>query len=107
MHIYENYNLYELRTLGREKGVKAPTTFKRRELIEQIINIDNGIFSPYDKNTKQGRPVKSANSFEFTDIESNIQKIKIKNFLLDFQMLCRQIDIEIENFLKKNKDFLK
>ena len=50
----KSYNLSELRTLGREIGVKAPTTKRKDELINAIINILDGVTPPH--NTTRGRP---------------------------------------------------
>ena len=48
------FNLYSLRELGREIGVKAPTSLKKAELIENILNVQSGKTPPYV--TKKGRP---------------------------------------------------
>lgn len=48
------FNLYSLRELGREIGVKAPTSLRKAELIENILNVQSGKTPPHV--TKKGRP---------------------------------------------------
>ena len=47
-------DLHSLRKIGREIGVKAPTTLYKKELIAEIIKIKNGEKQPYV--SKKGRP---------------------------------------------------
>lgn len=46
--------IYELRDLGREKGVRSPTSLKKQELVEKILEITCGEAEPY--RTNRGRP---------------------------------------------------
>ena len=39
--------LFTLRQIGREIGVKSPTSLTKNALIEQIIKVDNGEIKPY------------------------------------------------------------
>jgi len=54
----DDLNIYELRYLAREKGVKSPTTKKRDELIVSIIALQEGREMPAKK-SRQGRPAKA------------------------------------------------
>lgn len=53
----EQFNIYGLRSIAREVGVKAPTKLKREQLIEEILLIKSGAKKPYIP-SKIGRPVK-------------------------------------------------
>ncbi len=55
---YEQFGIYELRNIARDKGVKSPTLLNKNALITQIMEIDNGSFEPTFRTTKQGRPFK-------------------------------------------------
>ncbi len=62
--LLENLGIFELRALGREVGIPSPTTKKRNELIDLILdriyNNDNTIV----KQTKKGRPFKKLSNIE-------------------------------------------
>ena len=58
----EELGIFEIRNIAREVGVYSPTTLKKQELIDSIINIMNGKLEPYVRKTKQGRPPKSISS---------------------------------------------
>ena len=51
-------SIYELRIIGRELGVKAPTKLKKQELIYAIIERNLNLVEPYS--TTRGRPPLSA-----------------------------------------------
>ena len=51
---YDYYCLYDLRKIAKEKGVPNPTTYRKKELIKQILQIDDGIIKPRFSN--KGRP---------------------------------------------------
>ena len=42
----DKLGIYELRTLAREVGVYSPTTLKKNELMDQILNIVSGKEKP-------------------------------------------------------------
>ena len=50
---YEKINFHELRKYAREIGVKAPTTFSKPELIEQIKKVKRGEIEPVFKKSKK------------------------------------------------------
>ena len=83
----EKLPLYQLRQKGREIGVKSPTTYKKKDLIEAIIDVLEGKVVP--EKTNRGRP--AMNSFEqhktkkeIKDIEKSIDKAlsKLKKTLM-------------------------
>jgi hypothetical protein len=47
-------SIHELRTLGREIGVKSPTSCNKDKLIDRIIAVDTGRVKPFF--TQKGRP---------------------------------------------------
>ena len=52
--LYDNYCLYDLRKIAKEKGVPNPTTYRKQDLIKQILQIDDGKIKPCFSN--KGRP---------------------------------------------------
>lgn len=54
----DKLGIYELRTLAREVGVYSPTTLKKNELMDQILNIVSGKEKPYVNVERRGRPPK-------------------------------------------------
>ena len=59
MQNLEEYSIYELRQIARSMGVKAPTTKKHSELIDEIKKIQNKEIAPIK--TTKGRPAKTYN----------------------------------------------
>jgi transcription termination factor Rho len=55
----EKLGIFELRNLAREVGVHSPTTYRKEELIENILLIIEGKKEPHIAKSKQGRPPKS------------------------------------------------
>ena len=56
--MYKNINIFELRMIAREKGVRCPTTLNKPQLIEQLAKVENGEIAPYFKQSGgKGRPV--------------------------------------------------
>ncbi len=39
--------LYELRLIARNIGVRHPTSFRKKDLIDKILRIESGIDTPY------------------------------------------------------------
>jgi hypothetical protein len=84
----EKLPLYQLRQKGREVGVKSPTTYKKKDLIDAIINVLEGKVLP--EKTNRGRPAMSSFETRKTkkqtkDIEKRIDKalLKLKKLLLE------------------------
>ena len=55
----EKLGIFEVRNIAREVGIYSPTTLKKQELVEKIIDVISGKEKPYLKTTKQGRPPKN------------------------------------------------
>ena len=51
-------DVYSLRIVAREIGVKAPTKLDKQELLDEIVLIKSGMKAPVSP-TKRGRPLKS------------------------------------------------
>lgn len=69
------FNLYSLRELGREIGVKAPSTLKKEQLIEQILGVLSGKIEPTF--STRGRPKLKMNlsTREVTLLKEYLDKI--------------------------------
>lgn len=68
-------SIFALREFARRTGVYAPTSKKKNELIDEIIDISEGKKQPYIAKTKQGRPPKNygypfAESFIGTPVQT-------------------------------------
>lgn len=50
----EKIQIHVLRDIGRQLGVKSPSSLKKSQLIEQIMAVDSGRVEP--NFTKKGRP---------------------------------------------------
>lgn len=57
-------SIFEIRELARRTGVSTPTSKKKGELIEQILEINDGLRDPHVPKTKQGRPPKKLGGYE-------------------------------------------
>lgn len=70
---------YELRVIGRNAGIKSPTTMKKEELIENIIeacqseNNEKHEIQVAQKSKKQGRPPKAGKVIMFKDSVSDTE----------------------------------
>ncbi len=62
--LVENLGIFELRALGREVGVPSPTTKKRNDLIELILDRIYNNDTTLVKHTKKGRPFKKLSNLE-------------------------------------------
>ena len=65
--LYET-NIYNLRNIAREVGVKAPTFLKKRELINEILLIENSEKQPCIP-SKKGRPLRKYTGYTGTENE--------------------------------------
>lgn len=62
-NIINELGIFELRGLAREIGVPSPTTRKRDELVDLILEkLDNGVSAPTQSKTRKGRPCKTLNN---------------------------------------------
>lgn len=69
--IFRKVHLDKIRALGREIGVKAPTTKRRKKIIDEILLIQAGKLEPVPI-SKRGAPVKSkVDLTEFMEIEGS------------------------------------
>lgn len=89
------YNLYSLRTLGRKTGVKAPSSLRKAELIENILDVQSGKILPHK--TKRGRPALPK------QVESTLEEMKviIKKIVEDGQEKLQEDLCEIGKKLLK------
>ena len=64
------YNIFALRNLARQTGVRSPTSKKKDVLIKEILDIRSGKQTPQTDEKRQGRPPKTfgydmSNAFDF------------------------------------------
>lgn len=57
----QELGIFEIRNLAREVGVHLPTTLKKQELIDKIMNILAGKTEPYIKKNKTRQTTKKHN----------------------------------------------
>jgi len=57
--LFLSMGLYELRVRARNLGVRSPSSYKKEELIEKMLQIIDGQSIPHIKTSNRGRPPKS------------------------------------------------
>lgn len=82
------FNIFSLRDLARNTGVKSPTSKTKKVLIKEIIEIMSGEKRPVDKGKKQGRPPKTfgynlANVFDIEE-SANLNRVCLKQETASF-----------------------
>lgn len=92
-------NVHELRAMAREIGVRAPTTKKQQELIEEILKIQSGMLQPHT--TNMGRPVKSGIRADIlkstiTLAKNNYVHIDLKDVDVKYED-CQKIQVISDN----------
>ena len=89
----DKINIYALRNVAREVGVKSPTSLTKQVLIEEILQIQSGAKQPVVQ-SKRGRPIK--NSIENKNDEISIsvkEKMAIKKELID--KILKEIEMKL------------
>jgi len=90
--------MFTLRQIGRDLGVRCPTSLKKADLIEQIILVEKGKILPHY--SKVGRKLLND---EYEKIE--VPKRDINNdrekFLLELEKLTLEYKEKIERLYKK------
>ena len=86
---YDVFQLYEmdihaLRNIAREVGVKAPTTLKKKELIDEILQMESGNQQPCIP-TKKGRPPKSNGANQKFEIEKIVDEKSINETVMELK----------------------
>ena len=64
----ESKNLQELRTIAKEIGIKSVTSFKKQELIEKIVQVQNEMKSNAEE--KDENPVVTTYGFTLKEKKS-------------------------------------
>ena len=77
-------NMHSLRNIAREMGVKAPTRLKKRELINEILQIDSGVKRPCIRSNR-GRPLKR-----------DVEQVEKTSLFADETTLCLEEKIKKE-----------
>ncbi len=68
--------IFQLREIARDVGVHLPTTYKKDDLIEKIIQVASGQILPFVPKNKKGRPPKSVSQFGNVADSTVAQKTK-------------------------------
>ena len=89
-------NVHSLRTYAREIGVKAPTTLKKAEIINEILLINGGTKQPQAP-TKKGRPAN--NNINTVNIGGVLEKIKLQE--QDKKVFIKYVLDEVEKKLNE------
>ena len=92
----ETLNISILREIGREIGVKSPTSKKKEVLIEEVMAIQNGTLAPDNFNNKGAPPKSKINlscflvedyadnqNFDYTTIKNDQEKLVFNDSLKD------------------------
>ena len=104
-------SIHALRVLGRDLGVKQPTSLKKEDLICEIMLIHNGVKAPYVPTNKKGRPPKSNEKTikDFSFLPENDEKTFSINDLCEFYELNANLkpfnydDLPEEEYEKKRE----
>ena len=112
--------IFELREVARNIGVHLPTTYKKDELIEKIIQVANGFVDPFVPKTKKGRPPKSLISKKSTESSSDNQanlknqfswlkgsyvEVGSKDFFSELRVSMRDVSFHAKNPNNKQEEF--
>ena len=90
----EKFSVYDLRKIARNIGVKSPTILKKRQIIDEIMQIQSGLKQP-NIPSKRGRTVmKGEDNLINCEKESANKKELIINALL------KEVRIKLEKILK-------
>ncbi len=86
---YERFNIHDLRKMARSIGVPAPTTYKKKDLIKMMEDIEQGKTKPCFSN--KGRPV----SIEIKKDNSVSSKTRIISMINEIRELLFALEKEI------------
>jgi hypothetical protein len=93
---YYQYGIHDLRRIGRNIGVKGPTSLRKSDLIQRILEIEAGI-EPAAPPSKRGRPVRD---------ESNLARVQIiERPQADLSPLIAELE-KLESAVSKIKQHL-
>lgn len=97
----EGMHLHDLRAIGRNIGVKSPTSKTKTELINKILAVFKGEEKPYF--TKVGRKVLTNEEISFMEREQKqIDNKKEKEFNLQLSKLLEKHKKELLAFYNKH-----
>ncbi len=85
----QKISIHTLREMGRAFGIKAPTGLTKSQLIQALIDIENGTVKPHVSTSNRGRPALSM------DNPSSISQIEALDKLRRIQELITKCEKEI------------
>ncbi len=88
-------NIHDLRRIGSQLGVRAPTDKNKQQLVKCIMDVSSGRVAPYKTNV--GRPSKTTCQIE--DDEEMREKIKcaMEYHKIQKEMYEKAVDLIVEN----------
>ena len=88
-------SVLRLREIGRACGVKAPTSLNKNQLIQAIIDIEDGVSKPYFNTTNRGRPALSSKNYANSPNDLQTKKIdKIQKLIDKFEKDILKVILE-------------
>lgn len=67
---YDDYSIYELRLIARQKGIKSPTTKKKQQLIEAL---NSNASTTKTRKPQKGRPCLSLHNKYMCENNENMK----------------------------------
>ncbi len=102
----EAYPMHIIRVLGRQMGVKSPTSKRTAEIIKEIREIFNGEKEPYY--TVAGRKPKNIYlSYKADENDVNFSKYKLNKVIEEYEETIKEIEEKYENEIKELKNKIK
>jgi transcription termination factor Rho len=107
-----NASIFELRNMARDVGVRSPTTYKKEDLINKIMQIITGEVKPELPKSRQGRPPKvgnkffdkTDNSFGFNDFGEEGEKYDVGGFIDGKQLVLSDDGVKFGNSNTKYRE---
>ena len=69
------FGIFQLREIARNVGVHLPTTYKKDDLIQKILQVVRGEIEPFVAKNKKGRPPKNFIGYQSAWKKQEIDKI--------------------------------
>lgn len=101
----EKSSIFELRNIGRDIGVKCPTSKSKDQLVGEIMDIINGVIDPFVPAVRRGRPPKNMDVAAQTEILNTIVPSRwYDNVVMDEQTQYESLSNFIRQYQKDAGD---